>query len=91
MFDLSLRQRKRNSAYRKLFLTENGALKPEAETVLNDLYDFTRFFKSVPPEPQSLALVEGGRQVVRHILKCAKMIEQEQKRQTNAADFKTFA
>lgn len=67
--DIFFRRAIRVRAYRKLFLDETGRLKPEAETVLDDLHDFARFFKDAPPEPSALALTEGGRRVVRHILK----------------------
>lgn len=70
----SLRSR-RTRAYRRLFLDDGGRLRPEAEAVLNDLMDFARFFKSVPPEPAALAVVEGSRQVVRHILKRTGLID----------------
>lgn len=56
-------------AYKKLFLTEEGALSPEAKIVFNDLYRFTRFHKDAPAEPQALALTEGSRSTVRHMLK----------------------
>lgn len=56
-------------AYKKIFLNEEGQLSPEARVVLNDLYRFARFFQNVPADPQALAVVEGSRQVVRHILK----------------------
>lgn len=56
-------------AYRRLFLDEGGRLKPEAEAVLDDLHEFARFFRDAPPDPAALALTEGGRRVVRHILK----------------------
>ena len=81
MFDAFYGKSRKIAAYKKLFLTCTGQLKPEAETVLNDLFDFTRFFKNVPADPQSLAVVEGGRQVVRHILKSTRTTEQELKRQ----------
>lgn len=68
-------------AYRKVFLDETGRLTPEAETVLTDLFDFTRFFKNTPADPQALAVVEGGRQALRHILKQTKTTDQELRRQ----------
>lgn len=77
MIDLFSRRFNRIKAYRRLFLTEGGRLKPEAEVVLSDLYDFTRFFRGGPAEPQALAVLEGGRQVVRHILKSARATDQE--------------
>ncbi len=67
--DIIFRRFARVRAYRKLFLDDYGRLKPEAETVLDDLHDFARFFKDAPPDPQALALTEGGRRVVRHLLK----------------------
>lgn len=75
-----LRSRKIN-AYRRLFLDEHGQLRADAEIVLDDLYQFARFFKGAPPDPQALAVVEGSRQVVRHILKRLKVTDQEAKRQ----------
>lgn len=81
MLDVQALRSRKIRAYRRLLLDEAGALKPEAETVLNDLVDFARFFKSVPPDPQALAVVEGSRQVVRHILKRAGLVERELKRQ----------
>lgn len=81
MFDIQALKSRKIRAYRHLLLDESGRLKPEAETVLTDLVDFARFFKSVPPDPQALAVVEGSRQVVRHILKRAGLVEREIKRQ----------
>lgn len=81
MIEAYLRKSKRCAAYRRLFLGEAGQLKPEAEAVLDDLCDFARFYKNVPADPQSLAVVEGGRQVVRHILKRVGTTDQELKRQ----------
>lgn len=81
MLDIQAIMSRKIRAYRRLLLDESGGLKPEAETVLNDLVDFARFFKSVPLEPQALAVVEGSRQVVRHILKRAGLVERELKRQ----------
>lgn len=81
MLEAYFRKSKRCAAYRKLFLTESGRLKSEAETVLDDLYDFARFYKNVPADPQALAVVEGGRQVVRHILGRVGTTDQELKRQ----------
>lgn len=81
MLDIQALRSRKIRAYRRLLLDESGGLKPEAETVLTDLVDFARFFKSVPPDPQALAVVEGSRQVVRHILKRAGLLEREIKRQ----------
>lgn len=86
MRDLMLKRLRRTAAYRRLFLAEGGKLKPEAEIVLNDLYDFTRFFKSGSIDPQALAVLEGGRQVVRHILKSARATNQELARQLTGDD-----
>jgi hypothetical protein len=81
MFDIQALRSRKIRAYRRLLLDESGGLRPEAETVLSDLVDFARFFKSVPPDPQALAVVEGSRHVVRHILKRAGLLERELKRQ----------
>lgn len=81
MFDVQALRSRKIRAYRRLLLDESGRLKPEAEAVLTDLVEFARFFKSVPPDPQTLAVVEGSRQVVRHILKRAGLVEREIKRQ----------
>lgn len=75
--DIFFRRGLRVRAYRKLFLDEAGRLKPEAEAVLDDLHDFARFFKDVPLDPSALAITEGGRQVVRHILKNIGATSQE--------------
>lgn len=83
MLEVLQRRSRRNNAYRRLFFNEGGALKPEAETVLADLLEFTRFYKNSPADPQALAVAEGGRQVVRHILKCTKNTRQELERQLN--------
>lgn len=56
-------------AYKNVFLNKEGQLSPEARVVLNDLYRFARFFQNAPADPQALAVVEGARSVVRHILK----------------------
>ena len=76
-----IKKLKRRRAYRAMFLTEAGNLSAEGRLILDDLYEFSRFFKSVPPEPQRLAAVEGSRAVVRRILKWLKMTEAEMKRQ----------
>lgn len=81
MLEAYFRKSKKCAAYRRLFLTERGQLKPEAETVLEDLYDFVRFYKNVPADPQALAVVEGGRQVVRHIIGRVGATDLELKRQ----------
>lgn len=80
MIEAYFKKSKKCAAYRRLFLSETGRLKPEAETVLDDLYDFARFYKNAPLDAQSLAVVEGGRQVVRHIVKFIGCTEQEIKR-----------
>lgn len=84
MFDRVLKFKRTSSAYKKLFLDEQGQIKPEAETVLKDLFGFTRFYKSIPADPQALAVAEGGRQVVRHILKRTGSTEQELNRHINS-------
>lgn len=53
-------------AYRLLFFDENGELKPEALTVIDDLCDNAKMFEAAPLE--LLQVAEGGRQMVRHIL-----------------------
>lgn len=68
------------SSYRKLFLTETGALRPEAQEVLADLYKFAFMFKNVSPDPQGLALIEGRRQTINHMLKRLKTTESELRR-----------
>lgn len=88
MIEAYLRRSKRHAAYRKLFLNESGRLKVEAEAVLDDLYDFSRFYKNVPADPQSLAVVEGSRQLVRHILKRVGTTDQELKRQLRLGETK---
>lgn len=70
-------------AYKKVFLNEEGQLLPEARVVLNDLYRFARFFQDVPADPQALALAEGARSVVRHILKRAGRSEAAMTRYIN--------
>lgn len=80
MLDAITKRSRAVRAYRAIFLDEHGQLKADAEIVLDDLYQFARFFKSVPLEPQALAAVEGSRQVVRHILKRLKV--NDTKRQT---------
>ncbi len=86
MLDVFTRRLNRVRAYRRLFLDDNGRLKPEAEAVLSDLYDFTRFYKTGPADPQALAVLEGGRQVVRHILKQTRATSQELSRQLTGDD-----
>ena len=68
MLKLLLKKYRTAQTYRRLFMDKEGKLKPEAEEFLVDLYGFARFFKEVPLDPQTLAGVEGGRQVVRHII-----------------------
>lgn len=67
--DLSLKNKKISTAYRGLFLDEYGLLTPQAEIFFNDLYKFSRIFDNSPSDPTGMALVEGSRSVVRHILK----------------------
>ena len=74
---------KTRRAYRALLLDEHGQLKPEAQTVLEDLYGYTRMFEDSPPDPQALAMVEGGRRAVRRILKQTKALDAELKRQVH--------
>ena len=69
-------------AYKKMFLDGEGRLKPEARLVLDDLYDFSRLMKNVAPEPLTLALVEGSRSTVRHILSRAGTTAEEMARKT---------
>ncbi len=64
-------------AYRKLFLNEHGQLKPEAKTVLDDLYKQAAFFRDDVIDPQRLAFLEGGRYFVRHIVKKLKIKQLE--------------
>lgn len=85
MVDLNILRARKASAYRRLFLDENGQLRADAETVLDDLFQFARFFKSGSADPQALAVVEGSRQTVRHILKRIKITETESKRQIKGA------
>lgn len=85
MLDKVLKYKRVTAAYKKMFLDEFGQLKPEAEAVLVDLHQFARFYKNVSVDPQALAVVEGGRQVVRHILKRTGTTDQEMRRQINSA------
>jgi len=77
------KNKKIKAAYRALFLAPNGLLKPEAETVFDDLYEFARMFKNAPTDPQALAMIEGGRSTVRHILKRIGAEARESVRQRN--------
>ena len=81
-----IKRMKRVRAYKRLFLTPEGQLRPDAEIVLTDLYEFTRFYKTGPADPQALAVLEGGRQVVRHILKQTRATNQELSRQLTGDD-----
>lgn len=70
-------------AYRELFLDEHGQLKAAGRIVLDDLYEHARLFKNVPADPMALALVEGGRDLVRRILRQIKAVDVETKRQVH--------
>ena len=61
----------KRESYRRLFLTEAGGLKPDAVVVLEDLLDFAAFFtdRKMPGDGTALAILEGSRATVRHILK----------------------
>ncbi len=85
--DIYLKKLSRKRAYRRLFLNEDGQLRPEALTVLEDLYNHTRLFKNVSADPQALAVVEGGRQVVRHIIKQVNIEDSEMKRRIKQGVF----
>jgi len=61
-------------------LDSEGRLLPAAKTVFNDLYRFTLFYKNAPADPQGLALIEGSRSTVRHMLKKAGLVEIEAER-----------
>lgn len=78
------KRRRAALAYRALFMAE-GRLKAEAETVLSDLCEFVRLFKRVSPDPLALAVAEGGREVLRHILERLKMKDEELARQVRRA------
>ncbi|UQZ89808.1 hypothetical protein C4J81_11545 [Deltaproteobacteria bacterium Smac51] len=81
----ALKKRRRTAAaYRSVFM-EGGRLTPEAELVLTDLAGFARFFKNVPADPLALAVVEGSRQVVRHLLESLKIQDEEFIRQMRLA------
>lgn len=60
-----------NKAYRAMFLNEAGGLRPHAKIVLLDMMEVARFFtnRPTPLDPLALAVMEGGREVVRHILR----------------------
>ncbi len=85
--DIYLKKLSRKRAYRRLFLNEDGQLRPEALTVLEDLYNHTRLFKNVSADPQALVVVEGGRQVVRHIIKQVNIEDSEMKRRIKQGVF----
>lgn len=84
MIEYWQKRRRVLAAYRSLFLN-GGRLKPEAELVLNDLAQFARLFKKVPADPLALAVVEGGRGTLRHILERLKMKDEELARQLRQA------
>jgi len=67
----------KGAAYRRLFLDDHGQLKPEAKHVLDDLANFTRLWKNSPADSMALAVIEGSRQVLRHILKRLKINDTE--------------
>ena len=85
--EVFIRKIRAKRAYRRLFLDEAGQLRPEALTVLEDLYHHTRLFRDVPGDPVQLAIIEGSRQVVRHILKQVNVVDQEMKRQIKQGVF----
>ena len=68
MFRLTKQQ-----AFKKLFLDGGNKLKPEAETVLEELCHFAHFWQDMGPEPYALAMQEGRRQTVRRIFKFLKI------------------
>lgn len=72
-----LRKFKRTAAaYRALFLDPaTGALTPQGKAVLMDMAAYTRMFKPAPPDAVALALAEGGRQVLAHVLKTLKVTD----------------
>ncbi len=80
MLDALWKKRRLAAAYRSIFMA-GGKLKPEAEMVLSDLADFARLFKTTPPDPLALAVAEGGREVLRHILARLKIQDEELVRQ----------
>jgi hypothetical protein len=84
MLDFFQKRRRTVRAYRSIFM-DGGRLKPEAETVLVDLAEFARLFKKVPPDPLALAVAEGGREVLRHILERLKIKDEELARQMRRA------
>lgn len=84
MLDYWQKRRRAAAAYRTLFL-ENGRLSPEAEIVLADLAEFVRLFKKVTPDPLALAVAEGGREVLRHVLERLKIKDEELARQMRRA------
>ncbi len=84
MLDFWQKRRRTAAAYRAVFL-EGGRLKPEAEIILTDLAEFARFLKNVPADPLALAVVEGGRGMLRHILERLKIQDDELVRQMRRA------
>lgn len=74
-------------AYKRLFLTETGAVRPEAQIILDDLYHFAFFFRAytrpeVMHEPMTLAHIEGNRETVKHILSRCGVTKNETARKT---------
>jgi hypothetical protein len=62
-------QLERRVAYYRMFLNAAGGLTADAKLVLDDLYEFTKMFGDVPVDNHAaLAMVEGSRKVVLHIL-----------------------
>ncbi len=80
---------KRRQAYRKLFCQPGGGLKAEGRQVLDDLYEFSLYFKNSPLEPQRLAAVEGSRAVVRRIVAWLNISDGEIRRQLEKSSYDT--
>jgi len=78
--DWNLKKLRTKRAYRVLFLDEHQQLRPEAVAVLDDLYRHARFFKDTSAEPQILAVLEGSRQMLRHIVRQINIVDSEIKR-----------
>ena len=60
----------RNRAYRTIFLDQEGRLSAAGETVLKDLVDAAELFKNISGDAFTLAIAEGQRRLLRHILEC---------------------
>lgn len=74
-----------SGAYKRLFLNEQGGVKPDAQTILDDLYFATYFFRPslhAVTEPMSLAALEGSREIVKRILSRCGCIKTETVRKT---------